>query len=98
MNIKSEIKEALVENKRIFEILTVLFILGFIIGCIFADDIASYLMPILKEAMGVEGGISSINAWDIMIRNQEEHGVEGVHSGLFRLSNIWNLRNNFNIH
>ncbi|WP_296807528.1 stage II sporulation protein M [uncultured Methanobrevibacter sp.] len=70
MNIKNEIKEALVENKRIFEILTVLFIIGFIIGCIFADDIASYLMPILKQAMGVEGGASSINAWDIMIHNE----------------------------
>ena len=43
MNIKNEIKEAFVENKKIFAILFVIFIFGFIIGIIIADDIASIL-------------------------------------------------------
>ena len=69
MNIKNEIKEAFVENKKIFMILIVLFSIGFIIGCIFADDIAPTLMPMLKDAMGIED-LSSISAFDIMIHNE----------------------------
>ncbi len=69
MNIKTEIKEAYVENKKIFAILFVIFIAGFIIGCIFADDIAPVLMPILKQAMGAEN-ISSVNAFDIIFHNE----------------------------
>ncbi|WP_407416458.1 stage II sporulation protein M [Methanobrevibacter sp.] len=68
MNIKSEIKEAYVENKKIFAILLIIFIAGFVLGCIFADDIASVLMPMLKEAMGAEG-LSSVDAFDIIFHN-----------------------------
>lgn len=69
MNIKNEMKEAFVENKKIFEILIIIFVLGFIIGCIFSDKIAPFLMPLLKEAMGVDNA-SSIDALDIMIHNE----------------------------
>ena len=69
MNIKTEIKEAFVENKKIFAILLVIFILGFILGIVIADDIAPLLMPALKELVN-ETNISSINAFNIMIHNE----------------------------
>ena len=67
MNIKNEVKEAFVENKKIFAILSVIFIIGFIIGVIVADDIASILMPALKELVK---NTNSIDAFDIMIHNE----------------------------
>lgn len=69
MNIKTEIKEAFVENKKIFAILLVIFIIGFILGIVIADDIAPLLMPALKELVN-ETNISSINAFNIMIHNE----------------------------
>lgn len=68
MDLRNEIKEAFVENKKIFLILLIFFILGFIIAWILADDIAPILIPILKEAMGVDD-MNSINAFDIMYHN-----------------------------
>lgn len=68
MNIKNEIKEALIENKWIFTLLILLFIIGMIVGWITADDVASVLMPILKEAL-LEGNESSIDAFYIMSHN-----------------------------
>ena len=68
MNIKNEIKEAFVENKKIFAILFVIFIFGFIIGVIIADDIASILMPALKKL--VSETPSSIDAFNIMLHNE----------------------------
>ena len=69
MNVKNEIKEAFLENQKIFAILIVIFTAGFILGCIFADDIASILMPALRQAMGIED-MSSIDAFDIMLHNE----------------------------
>lgn len=69
MNIKNEIKEAFVENKKIFAILLAVFILGFILGVIIADDIAPILMPALKELVNGTN-ISSIDAFNIMIHNE----------------------------
>ena len=69
MNIRTEIKEAFVENKKIFTILLVIFILGFIVGVVIADDIAPVLMPALKELVK-DANISSINAFSIMIHNE----------------------------
>ncbi len=68
MNVVSEVKEAYVENKKIFAIVIGLFVLGIIISFIIADDIAGFLMPILKEALG--GDDISINAFDIMFHNE----------------------------
>ena len=69
MNIKDEIKEAFIENKRIFLILIVIFTIAFILGDISADEIASVLMPMLKDAM-LKGNVTSINAFNIMIHNE----------------------------
>ena len=69
MNIKNEIKEAYLENKKIFLILIILFIINFILGAVFADDISSILMPILKKAM-LGGNVTSIDAFNIMIHNE----------------------------
>lgn len=68
MNIKNEIKEALIENKRIFELLILLFVFGMLLGWIMADDIASVLMPVLKEAL-LEGNETSIDAFQIISHN-----------------------------
>lgn len=68
MNIKNEIKEALIENKRIFELLLLLFIFGMLLGWIMADDIASVLMPALKKVL-LEGNETSIDAFQIMSHN-----------------------------
>ncbi len=68
MNIKNEIKEAFVENKKIFLILILLFTIGFLIGSIVADDIAPVLMPVLKEAI-LEEDVTSIDAFNIMFHN-----------------------------
>lgn len=68
MNIKNEIKEAFVENKKIFAILFVIFIFGFIIGVIIADDIASILMPALEKLANEIP--SSIDAFNIMLHNE----------------------------
>ncbi|MBQ6345405.1 MAG: stage II sporulation protein M [Methanobrevibacter sp.] len=43
--------------------------LNFILGAIFADDISSLLMPVLKEAM-LKGNVTSIDAFNIMIHNE----------------------------
>lgn len=69
MNIKSEIKEAFVENKKIFAILSVIFILSFILGAVMADDIAPIVMPALKELIS-EIDKSSLDAFNIMIHNE----------------------------
>lgn len=69
MNIKDEIKEAFIENKRIFLILIVIFTIAFILGDISADEIASVLMPMLKDAM-LKGNVTSIDAFNIMIHNE----------------------------
>ena len=68
MDLKNEIIEACVDNKKIFLILIGFYFLGLIIGWIFADDIAPVLMPILKEAFGADN-INSINAFYIMYHN-----------------------------
>ena len=68
MDISKEIKEALIENKKIFYILIILFSIGFIIAYIVADDIAPVLMPILKEAL-TGGNVTSIDAFSIMFHN-----------------------------
>ena len=69
MNIKDEIKEAFVENKKIFLILIVIFAIAFILGDISADEIASVLMPMLKDAM-LKGNVTSVDAFNIMIHNE----------------------------
>lgn len=69
MDIKNEIKEAFSENRKIFLLLAILFIINFILGAIFADDISSLLMPVLKEAM-LKGNVTSIDAFNIMIHNE----------------------------
>ena len=69
MNIKYEIKEAFVENKKIFLILIVIFAIAFILGDISADEIASVLMPMLKDAM-LKGYVTSVDAFNIMIHNE----------------------------
>ena len=69
MNIKYEIKEAFVENKKIFLILIVIFAIAFILGDISADEIASVLMPMLKDAL-LKGNVTSIDAFNIMIHNE----------------------------
>lgn len=69
MNIKDEIKEAFAENKRIFLILIVIFVIAFILGDISADEIASVLMPMLKDAL-LKGNVTSIDAFNIMIHNE----------------------------
>ena len=69
MNIKYEIKEAFVENKKIFLILIVIFAIAFILGDISADEIASVLMPMLKDAM-LKGNVTSVDAFNIMIHNE----------------------------
>ena len=68
MKISEEIKEALIENKKIFYMLMILFAIGFIIAFIMADDIAPVLMPMLKEAL-LEGNVTSIDAFSIMFHN-----------------------------
>lgn len=70
MNIKSEIKEAFAETKKIFLILIILFVFGLIIGWIVADDIAPVLMPILKEALVGESQ-TSVDAFYILSHNLE---------------------------
>jgi uncharacterized membrane protein SpoIIM required for sporulation len=67
MNIKNEIREAFVDNKKIFLALLILFIIGLAIGWIMADDIAPVLMPILKEAL--VGEDNSIDAFYILSHN-----------------------------
>ena len=69
MDIKNEIKEAFSENRKIFLLLAILFIINFILGDIFADDISSILIPALREAM-LEGNVTSIDAFNIMIHNE----------------------------
>ena len=69
MNIKDEIKEAFVENRKIFLILIVIFAIAFILGDISADEIASVLMPMLKDAM-LKGNVTSVDAFNIMIHNE----------------------------
>lgn len=69
MNIKYEIKEAFVENRKIFLILIVIFAIAFILGDISADEIASVLMPMLKDAM-LKGNVTSVDAFNIMIHNE----------------------------
>ena len=69
MDIKNEIKEAFSENRKIFAVLIIIFIINFILGIIFADDISSILMPVLKEAM-LEGNVTSIDAVNIMVHNE----------------------------
>ena len=69
MNIKYEIKEAFVENKKIFLILIVIFAIAFILGDISADEIASVLMPMLKDAL-LKGNVTSVDAFNIMIHNE----------------------------
>ena len=69
MNIKDEIKEAFAENKKIFLILIVIFVIAFILGDISADEIASVLMPMLKDAL-LKGNVTSVDAFNIMIHNE----------------------------
>ncbi|ALT68821.1 stage II sporulation protein M [Methanobrevibacter millerae] len=69
MNIKYEIKEAFVENRKIFLILIVIFAIAFILGDISTDEIASVLMPMLKDAM-LKGNVTSVDAFNIMIHNE----------------------------
>ena len=64
-----EIKEAFVENRKIFLILIVIFAIAFILGDISADEIASVLMPMLKDAM-LKGNVTSVDAFNIMIHNE----------------------------
>ena len=68
MNAKNEIREAFVENKKIFAVLLVIFIISLIIGCVLADSVVSFLMPLIKDAMGIEGS-ASIDAFQIMEHN-----------------------------
>ena len=68
MNIKNEIMEAYVENKKIFGIVIGVFILGMLIAAVIANDIADFLLPLLKESLG--GDSTSINAFSIMYQNE----------------------------
>lgn len=81
MNIKSEIKEAFVENKKIFLALLILFIISMAIGWIMADDIAPVLMPILKEAL--VGKNNSIDAFYILSHNLQASVITVLASILF---------------
>ena len=68
MNVKNEIIEAYVENKKIFAIVIGVFILGIIIAAIISNDIADFLLPLLKKSLG--GDDISINAFSIMYHNE----------------------------
>ena len=84
MNIKYEIKEAFVENKKIFLILIVIFAIAFILGDISADEIASVLMPMLKDAM-LKGNVTTIDAFNIMIHNETAALVTLIGSVFFAI-------------
>lgn len=68
MNVKDEIIEAYVENKKIFAIVIGVFILGMIIAAVIANDIADFLLPLLRESLG--GDNISIDAFNIMYHNE----------------------------
>ena len=68
MDIKSEIIEAFEENKRIFQIIIILFTLGLIISWIFADKIAPFFLPILQESL-LEDNALSLDALNILYHN-----------------------------
>ena len=84
MDIKKEIKDAFSENRKIFLLLLVLFIINFILGAIFADDISSVLMPALKRAM-LDGNITSIDALNIMIHNETAAFITFIASIFFAI-------------
>ena len=84
MDIKKEIKEAFSENRKIFLLLLVLFIINFILGAIFADDISSVLMPALKKAM-LDGNVTSIDALNIMIHNESAALITFIASIFFAI-------------
>ena len=84
MNIKYEIKEAFVENKKIFLILIVIFAIAFILSYISADEIASVLMPMLKDAL-LQGNVTTIDAFNIMIHNETAALVTLIGSVFFAI-------------
>ena len=91
MNIKSEIKEAFVQNKKIFKILIVLFVIGFIIGCVFSKDFASIIMPMLKQAIANDDGVISIEALDIIIHNVSSTLLVFIGSILFGIYALFSI-------
>ena len=90
MNIKSEIKEAFSENKKIFGILLILFIIGLVLGAVFADDIAGVLMPILREALLSED-MTSMDAFNILIHNETTAVTTVLLSVFFGIFSIFSI-------
>ena len=68
MDVKSEIIESFEENKNIFLVVIVIFIIGMIIAWVFSDAIAPVFLPILQEALLEDNG-SSLDAFSILYHN-----------------------------
>jgi len=69
MNIKNEIKEAFTDNKKIFYVLIIIFIIAIFLGYMLTDYLKEILMPLLKEAMN-STDISENDALNILVHNE----------------------------